>query len=168
MSEETTEASTPIDVIPTSASPISKPTNKEEAKALFLSLRDRGIVNERFNIPLPSDIYGEWVVNDPIEINRFLAMGFEFGDQYAKQSAIHGTARIADVVFMTAPRFVKEAIDEVNRERFEAMHGAPGRRKNLKEERDLASKSELPIVNQSSQEAVDINAIKAALESTTQ
>lgn len=151
-------------VIPTEAAPIQQPKNKEEAKALFLSLSDRGVVNQRLNIPIPDDMYGEWVYNDPIEINRFQLMGFREGAEFAEKSALHGRSRISDVVFMIAPKFVKEAIDEVTRERFAKTHGSPNKRSETKEARDLAEHSELPVVNSSSEESIGLDEIRKALD----
>lgn len=138
---------------------------KATAKARLISLLDRGMTNDRLSVPLPATVYGEWVFNDPANIARFQAMGFEVDDTYAKQSALHGNNRIADVVFMTCPMYVRDAIQEIKAERFANMHGKPGSKthRELKEERDFRGKADLPVVNQSVQESVNGDAIREAL-----
>jgi len=138
---------------------------KAEAKARMLTLLDRGVTNDRLLVPLPSDTYGEWVPNNPSDVARFESMGFKIDDTYAKSHAIHGSNRVADIIFMTCPMYVKEAINEIRAERFEKLHGKPDvkTKRELKEERDFRGKSDLPVVNSSVQETVDGDAIRQAL-----
>lgn len=140
---------------------------KAAARARIVTILDRGITNERLNVDIPADVYGEWVLNIPTEVQRFQSMGFEIDDKFSAGKAVHGNAKIGDTVFMTCPRYVKEVIDEVRMERFIAMHGKPGSaNRKLKEETDFASKSELPTVNTSTSEQIGIDEIRKALGST--
>lgn len=116
---------------------------RAEHKARLAQVLDRGIVNDRLHVALPEDMHGEWVPNSKEEIYRMQTLGFDVDRTYAKKRALHndGTdaAIIGDVIFMTCPKMVKEVIDEVRREKFEALHGAKNGQQ--KEERDFANVS---------------------------
>lgn len=116
---------------------------RSEIKARLAQVLDRGVVNERLHVDLPSDMHGEWVPNTREEIYRMETLGFEVDTTYAKQRALHndGTdkAIIGDVIFMTCSKMVKEVIDEVRREKFEALHGVKNGKQ--KEERDFEAVS---------------------------
>lgn len=113
--------------------------SRAEIKARLAQVLDRGIVNDRLHVDLPADVHGEWVPNTKEEIYRMQTLGFDVDREYAKKRAIHndGTdvAVIGDVIFMTCPKVVKEVIDEVRREKFEALHGVKNGKQ--KEERDF-------------------------------
>lgn len=150
---------------PMALSPEEYAAKLAETEAKLLTLLDRGHVNQRLFVPLPAGVYGEWVRNDPVEVERFRAMGFEIDDKYAASNATSGNNRIADVVHMVAPKYVKDAIDKIRNRRFEEMHGKAGqkRRTNLKEERDFGSKVDFPVVNESVNESISGNDIASAI-----
>lgn len=140
---------------------------RAEAKARIVQILDRGITNERLNVKVPDDVYGEWVLNIPTEVSRFENMGFKLDDKYSAGQAVHGNAKIGDTVFMTCPKYVREVIDEVRMERFVAMHGKPGSpKRKLKEETDFQNQAGLPVVNTSSSETIGIDEIRKALSKT--
>jgi hypothetical protein len=107
---------------------------KLEAK-LRVQVLDRGVVNQRLNVDLPSDVYGEWVTNTKDEIYRMESMGFEIDSQYAPSRALHsegdGKSIVGDVVFMTCPKVVKESIDKIRRTEYMAMNM---KKKTMREE----------------------------------
>lgn len=99
---------------------------RSEKKARLARILDRGIINDRITIDLPSDLYGEWVRNDQLEIQRMQVLGFQVDHEYAPKSAIHndgsGAAILGDVIFMTCDRETKEIIDEIRAEQYYAMN----------------------------------------------
>jgi hypothetical protein len=115
--------------------------DRKELKAKLVAVLDRGITNDRLAVDLPGHVHGEWVVNDPMEIARVQALGFEVDNQYAPKRSLHSdgstTAIVGDVIHMVCSKEVKEVIDEIRRERFIAEHGsaAPSGMDNLPEER---------------------------------
>jgi len=114
-----------------------------ELKAKLSAILDRGIVQDRLHVDLPDDLHGEWVRNDPLEIRRLEALGFQIDNEYAVKRAIHtdgtNSAIVGDVVHMTCPKEVKETIDEIRKDRMIREHSGKrvGKKKINKEERDL-------------------------------
>ena len=112
------------------------PESRASRKARLAQVLNRSIVNDRLNVALPPHLVGEWVRNDPMEINRMQALGFQVDTEYAPNRAIHGGGRagaiIGDVIFMTTDRENKQMIDEVRHEQFLKLN-AP---RNAKEEKD--------------------------------
>lgn len=135
---------------------------------------DRGHTNLRLIVPLPSDVHGEWVPNDPQEIFRKQTLGFEIDTKYAVSNALHsdGTGKpiVGDVIYMTCPKRLKDAFDKLAAKRYEENHGGTKREKNQKEEKDFKSRSNQPgfvdpnvtKVDQSSAEGIDQSVISAA------
>lgn len=111
--------------------------SKAEMKARLVQVLERGMVHDRMMVPLPSDVHGEWVRNDPLEIARMQTLGFQIDHEYAPKRALHsdGTsaAVVADVIHMICPKEVKETIDEIRHEQFHRLN-AP---KAAKEDREL-------------------------------
>lgn len=116
-----------------------------EAKAKRLKLKgvisqalDRGMVAQRVHVDLPPEVYGEWVRNDPFEIDRLKGIGFKIDDKYAVDRALHGDAAgnpvVGDVIFMTCPKEVKEVIDEIRADHARDKHGP---RKKQQEEQNF-------------------------------
>ena len=122
------------------------PEERARRKAMLIQSFDRGVVHDRLSVQLPKDLYGEWVRNDPLEIDRMRTLGFEIDREHATSRSLHndgsGAAIVGDVIFMTAPREVKELIDEIRHEKFIAMNGKPGdTRAKTKEEREFEQNS---------------------------
>lgn len=99
---------------------------KAQIKAkLRVAVRDRGFTLARLSVPLPDDVHGEWVPNDPTEIARKKEMGFDIDTEYTTKDSLHnlhpdGTNRgiIGDVVFMTCPKIYYDALGEIAQENF--------------------------------------------------
>lgn len=143
--------------------------SKAEKRARLVNVLDRGLVNSRLYVELPSELHGEWVSKDPVEIARMQAMGFEIDTQYAKKNAINKTGEgynaMGDVIFMTAPIEVKEIIEELRLQKYLEMNGPPNRGKNTQqaEEKEVISNASLPTITESSESSVNRDQIAAAL-----
>lgn len=123
------------------SSPMS-PEERAKRKAMLVQAFDRGVIHDRLAVKLPPHIHGEWVRNDPMEIDRLKTLGFEIDYDYAPARSLHGdgtgAAIVGDVVHMICPREVKELIDEVRMDKFMAVNGKPGEKKaKTKEEREF-------------------------------
>jgi len=109
---------------------------RAELKARLVTVLERGVVHDRLYVPLPDDVHGEWVRNDPLEIARMKVMGFQIDHEYAPKRALHsdgsGAAIVGDVVHMTCPKIIKETIDEIRHEQFLRIN-APGKSKEEEE-----------------------------------
>jgi len=116
--------------------------SRAEKKARLAVVLDRGIAHDRLKVNLPADVHGEWVRNDPFEINRMRFLGFEIDKEYAPARSLHGdgtgSAIVGDVIFMTTSKERKDMIDEVRKDQFFRVNGYPGDTKNSREERELA------------------------------
>lgn len=145
---------------------------REQRKAKLASILERGITHDRLSVDLPSDVYGEWVRNDEVEIYRMQTLGFQVDHEYASKRALHTdgnkTAVVGDVIFMTTSRENKELIDEVEAERVYRKHNP----KKPKEDADFESQTKsdtggiIPTINESKQRSVRKEEIAAALNAT--
>jgi hypothetical protein len=120
------------------------PEERSKRKAMLVQAYDRGIIHDRLKVVLPPHIHGEWVRNDPMEIDRLRTIGFEVDKEFAVRRSIHddgsGVAIVGDVIHMICPREVKELIDEVRMDKFTAINGKPGDRKaKTKEEKEFVA-----------------------------
>jgi hypothetical protein len=118
------------------------PEERAKRKAMLIQSFDRGVVHDRLTVKLPSDLYGEWVRNDPLEIDRMRTLGFEIEREHATNRSLNndgsGSAIVGDVIFMTTSRENKDLIDEIRLEKFLAINGKPGDPKaKSKEEREF-------------------------------
>ncbi len=99
----------------------AKTATRDEIKARVRGVLERGYIIEKLNVKLPDDLTGQWVVNDPVEISRMQSMGYKVDDTHATASKLHSDGTnapiVGDVIFMTAPKVVKEVHDEVVQER---------------------------------------------------
>ena len=118
---------------------IKQKKDRADIKARLAVVLERGIVNDRLFVALPPDVHGEWVPNNKEEIYRMEAMGFKIDLEYAKKRALHNDGTdasiVGDVIHMTCPRVVKEVIDEIRKEKFDAMHNP--KKGKQKEEREF-------------------------------
>lgn len=146
---------------------------KSELKARLAVILDRGLVNDRLSVDLPSDVYGEWVPNDKVEIYRYEALGFEVDRKYARARALHnsgteGDSIVGDVVFMTCPMAIKEVIEEIKRENYDKVN-AP---KKSKEETDFEAQARdrtsvtPPVVRSSTASVNEVEIKNAILQNT--
>ena len=139
-----------------------------ELEARVATVLDRGMASSYLDVPnLPDHLYGEWVFNDAIDIDRLRKIGFKVDTKYA--SALHGAGdgakTVGDVIFMTAPQAVKRAIDSVRAKKYEEMHGkrnSEGVIEGTKEERDLKANVSHAVIDESSDMSVNEDAIRDA------
>jgi hypothetical protein len=168
-----------------STAPVSDETEKSpeqleiEAKLEKIRLKkniaailDRGLVNDRLHVPLPPDVYGQWVRDDPTAIDRMKNLGFKIDDTYAPNRSIHsdGTsaAKVADVIFMTAPRQVKDLIDEYRNEQMLARNSKSGKQKeeeDFKKAVHTATGGVIPATTDSSVRPLSMNDLQNAIRS---
>lgn len=135
--------------------------SREEIKARVLSVLDRGIVNDRLHVTMPEHLHGEWVRNDPLEIDRLRMLGFWIDEEYSAKRAIHADGskgnKVGDVIFMVTTKDNKDIIDEARRE-----ISARADRKNEREEREMqnnirnATQGDIPTFVDSSSRPVGI------------
>ena len=96
-------------------------------KAKLVRILDRGIVADRLHVDLPTNLYGEWVADDPVEISRMEALGFHKDTEYAPSRSLHSSGikegKIGDVIHMICEKETKDIIDEIRREQFDRRHG---------------------------------------------
>lgn len=132
---------------------------KAEMKKRVSHILERGLLHDRLNVPLPDDTIGQWVSDDPVEIARMKALGFEEDTQYAKGNALHsdgtGRAKVGDTIFMIAPKEVGEIIEETRKELYERTHGKKAKAEETDAVAKLASQNIGGVVNQSQTKVVD-------------
>lgn len=155
-----------------------KAAERGELKAKLAQILDRGIIQDRLQVALPPDLYGEWVRNDPLEIMRMKGLGFQIDDKYATDRSIHsdGTSAnvVGDVIFMTCDMLRHEVIEEIRHEQKLAVHMKKKTKsgdKN-KEERDLEEITEkeygklgVRAITESREHKADLNDIVDAIRS---
>jgi hypothetical protein len=143
--------------------------SRAEKKARLISVLERGIVHDRLFVPLPPEVHGEWVRDDPLEIARMQTLGFVIDHEYAPKRALHSdgsdVGRVGDVIFMTCDREIKEIVDEIRHEQFLRIN-APS--KSKEEEEMIAntlreSGHEVPTFSESKTHKVDRDQIADAL-----
>src|SRR6266550_106434 len=147
----------------------------KEKRARIARVLERGYVVDRATVDnLPPEYHGEWVPDDPMEIERKKALGFWIDREYAPKRSLHGQAdeadkaRIGDCIFMICHKEDKQLIDEIRYEQYVRTHGSPEDLKRLKqqEERDFIKLSEsigLPVVDESAESSARKEELIAAL-----
>lgn len=117
---------------------------KIELKKKVMEVYDRGIVGDRLHVDLPPDLVGQWVPRDNQSVYRMETLGYQIDKEYAPKRRLHdggdGAAYVGDVVFMTAPKYVREAIDEVKKERYQRINAPKGGKQ--KEEKDFEAQQQ--------------------------
>jgi hypothetical protein len=91
---------------------------KQEFKRRLFETADRSFLNDRFTVPLPPDMYGEWVGTDDFSQFNAQQKGFVDGVEYlTKFNKVHeqadGKSTIGDVKFMVIPKWKHEAHQEI-------------------------------------------------------
>jgi len=118
---------------------VPTPSEVAEYKARMAGVFDRGLVIDRLHVELPDHIHGEWVARDPQFVKRMEIYGYSIDTEFAPKKSANdhgdGTANLGDVVFMTIPKWKKEIIDQVARDKYRDTH-LRNRRKQ-KEESDF-------------------------------
>ena len=143
-------------------------------KARLVRVLERGRVADRLHVDLPSDVHGEWILNEQMAITTARLKGFEIDDKYAVKRGLHtdGTGKpiVGDVIFMTMPMEDKELLDEVARDMYNQRHGDP-RKRGLRDEAvkaenraatELMREDGMPVIDESSTVAVGAPEIEAA------
>jgi hypothetical protein len=128
------------------------------------------MVVDRLKVDLPSDLHGEWVPNDKLEIARYEAMGFVIDTAYAPSRSLHsdgtGKAIIGDTIHMICHKSVREAIDKIRKRAFDASHGVKSKQAEeteyLKTAAPLVADGIVPTA-ESKAHAIDDRDIVAAL-----
>lgn len=136
---------------------------KKEFKAKVAGVASRGFMIDRTSVPLPPDVYGEWVADDEVSIAQARALGFEIDKEYATKHKLHtnaaGEAKIGDVVFMTIPRYQKEVLDELAEEERAKFHGVRGAKPAEETQYAKNISKETPIINESRLENKELSAM---------
>lgn len=145
--------------------------DRKDLKAKLITVLDRGVTRSRLDVnrELPPGVYGEWFPNDKMEIYRAESMGFKIDYEYANKRALHdggpnGPAIVGDAIYMTCPLEVKEVIDEIRREQYEAANNP--KRGKQKEERDFQAEAQqvgMPDQIKSRVDSATVENIHAAL-----
>lgn len=121
---------------------------REVKKARRAQILARGAANDRLDVNYPADKYhGEWVpIKDGgVAVHRMKSLGAWIDKEYAPSRALHsgesheGGAVVGDCVFMMMNREDKEILDEIKKERYDALHNP--RRGKLKEELDFENQA---------------------------
>ena len=143
---------------------------RQQKKARRAQVFDRGVVQDRLHVPLPDDLHGEWVPNNPIDINRKENLGFQIDRVHALKRKLHdkgdGMSTVGDVVFMTCSREDKEILDEIRKDRYDKLHKP--RNGKQAEERAFASNADPETIPMAESRVHDVrggditSAIKAA------
>lgn len=90
-------------------------------KGQLAQILHRGVVNDRLSIKLPPNRVGYWIRDRQEDVDRIIALGgkMESASQLG-QKGLHGTGddriKIGDVIFMSLPRDVVDAIAEIDEE----------------------------------------------------
>ena len=118
---------------------ITEGEKRKALKARVAEVLDRGVIGDRLHVDVPAGMHGEWVHKD--DVTKKKALGFQVAPRdFAPDKALHdagdNSLRVGDVVFMTCAMETKEVIDEVKKERFNAVH-APKKGGKQKEEADF-------------------------------
>lgn len=144
---------------------------RADKKARFARVLERGMVADRLAVEnLPENLYGEWVPNDKAEIFRMQVLGFKVDDKYAIDRALHdkgdNQSIVGDCVFMICEREDKDIIDEIRREKFQALNGKPGAvTKAQGEEKEFTGQTRGLNIGPVVEESTQRQARKADLES---
>jgi hypothetical protein len=95
---------------------------KKMSKAKLIQVLDRGVVNDRLDVKLPPERVGYWVRERQEDIDRMKALGgrFETPKTVLNGKSLHGSEgdriRVGDVVLMSVPREVADAIADIRRD----------------------------------------------------
>ena len=100
--------------------------SRKERKAKIAAILNRGYVDSRLVVELPSDKFGQWIRNNSVDIQRYEALGFVLDSEFAPKRAIHNdgsdVAVVGDVVHMICSKETKEILDEINQEEIRRIH----------------------------------------------
>lgn len=136
MSDRPIDADTTKSVAPRIDVATDAPESREQRKARLATVYERGITGDRLHVDLPPNLYGQWVPNDVVSINRLRALGFEIDTEFAPHRALHdrgdSASHVGDTLFMTCNMETKEIIDEIRRDRYEQLNSKKGKQREEK------------------------------------
>lgn len=141
----------------------------KEKQARLASVFDRGVLNDRFKVAIPDDLHGEWVRDDPLEIQRMETLGFWKDDQYATTRQLHSdgtsSAKIGDVVFMLTLKDNKKLIDQVMQERAKEIQRGGKQQEDKEFEDNVRRDTQGDIIpfSEGHTRVMDMNAIRDTL-----
>jgi len=98
---------------------IQAPSQEEvlQYKRRLFETADRSYLNDRLNVPLPPELYGEWIGTDDFSQYNAIQRGFIDGAEYLTEfNKVHDTSSgsvIGDVKFMVIPKWKYEAQREI-------------------------------------------------------
>lgn len=114
-------------------------------KAKLAQVLDRSMTVDRLAVDLPDDVDNFWCANDALSIANAEFRGFQFDTQYAINNPLHkaadGKARVADVVHMIRPKWMKVEETKMKHQRYVDSH-LTDRRQMQKEERDFKAQND--------------------------
>lgn len=93
--------------------------------ARIAQVLERGIIADRLDVKLPDNLCGEWVRDDPIEIARMQALGYNIETNHGKDRGLHSVGdriKIGDVILMTAPKEVGELVGQYKQGKFNEVY----------------------------------------------
>lgn len=158
---------------PFSSEELQPPESRKERKARLARILERGIIADRLAVDLPKDKYGEWVSDDPVEIARMQALGFEVDTEFAPNVSLHSSGtkagKIGDVIHMICSRENKDILEEIRKENYDKRHNrkpASHRANTQGEEREAVAnidRTGLPAIMESNTTIIGERDITAAL-----
>lgn len=130
---------------------------REQRKARFSRVLERGMIGDRLQVDLPPHLWGEWVPQDKQSVHEKELLGFRIDTEYATKRALHdqgdGSSVVGDCVFMVQDIEDHNLLEEIRRENFEAANGRPGQTVRLQgEEKEFVASSRtlgLPTIDES-------------------
>jgi len=137
------------------------PETRNERKARLARILERGIIADRLHVALPPDVYGEWVADDPVDIARLKALGFEVDTIYAPKHSIHSSGdkagKIGDVIHMICSRENKDVLEEIRKENYDKRHN----RKSVNQKSNMQGEEKEAVAN------IDRTGLPSIMESKT-
>jgi hypothetical protein len=126
---------------------------REQRKARIAKVLDRGLSHDRLAVPLPDNLYGEWVSNDQVSIFEKEALGFKIDTEYAPKRALHskgdGKSIVGDCVFMICNKEDKQLIDEIRNEQYLRINRKASEQKEEKDFNQVTRKLGLETLTES-------------------
>lgn len=124
-------------------SPSPEDVNKFKAK--LAQVLDRSMTVDRLAVDLPNDIDNFWCASDALSIAQAEYRGYTYDTTYATNNPLHksadGKARVADVVHMIRPKWMKDEEVKMKAQRYIDSH-MTDRRHMQKEERDFKAQND--------------------------
>lgn len=154
---------------------VTEALSRAEKKKHFISILERGIVDDRLKVALPEHLHGQWVRRDQFSIDRMKSLGYWIDNEYAVERSLHSdgtkTAQVADVIFMVCNKEDHEILEEIRHDEFVKNHGKPGQtsrsnseERRLAEEVAQATGGDIPVINESNNRSVRAAELASTME----